>query len=79
MTQEFEMSVVGELKYFLGLQIHQTQEGGFISQSTYAKALMKKCHLDQCKEARTPMSTTTKISRDESGEPLDTKIYRGMI
>lgn len=51
----------------------------FFSQSTYAKALMKKFHLDQCKEARTPMSTTTKISRDESGEPVDTKIYRGMI
>lgn len=78
-TQEFEMSLVGELKYFLGLQIHQTQEGVFISQSTYAKALLKKFRLDQCKEARTPISTTTKISRDENGESVDPRIYRGMI
>ena len=62
MTREFEISMVGELRYFLGLQIHQTQEGVFISESTYAKALLKKFRLDQCKEERTPMSTTTKIS-----------------
>ena len=42
MTKEFEMSMVGELKYFVGLQIQQTEEGVFISQSTYAKALLKR-------------------------------------
>ena len=52
MTKEFEMSMVGELKYFLGLQIQQTEEGVFISQSTYAKALLKRFQLDHCKEAK---------------------------
>ncbi|XP_013589407.1 uncharacterized mitochondrial protein AtMg00810-like [Brassica napus] len=79
MTKEFEMSMVGELKYFLGLQIQQIEEGVFISQSTYAKTLLKRFQLDHCKEAKTPMSSTNKSCKDEEGEPVDTKLYRGMI
>ncbi|CAA7051989.1 unnamed protein product [Microthlaspi erraticum] len=79
MTKEFKMSMVGELKYFLGLQVNQTEKGIFISQSTYAKNLLVKFGLDKCKEARTPMSTTTKIGKDEQGEDVDVKLYRGMI
>ncbi|CAA7042069.1 unnamed protein product [Microthlaspi erraticum] len=79
MTKEFKMSMVGELKYFLGLQVNQTEEGIFISQSTYAKNLLVKFGLEKCKEARTPMSTTTKIGKDEHGEDVDVKLYRGMI
>ncbi|CAA7043509.1 unnamed protein product [Microthlaspi erraticum] len=73
MTKEFKMSMVGELKYFLGLQVNQTEKGIFISQSTYAKNLLVKFGLDKCKEARTPMSTTTKIGKDEQGEDVDAK------
>lgn len=51
----------------------------FISQSTYAKALLKIFQLDHCKEARTPISCTNKICKDEDGEPVYTKVYRGMI
>lgn len=79
MTNEFEMSMVGELKYFLGLQIQPTKEGVFISQSTYGKALLKRFKLDHCKEARARMNCTNKIGKDEDGEPVDTKMYRGMI
>ncbi|CAA7013023.1 unnamed protein product [Microthlaspi erraticum] len=73
MTKEFKMSMVGELKYFLGLQVNQTEKGIFISQNTYAKNLLVKFGLDKCKEARTPMSTTTKIGKDEQGEDVDAK------
>jgi hypothetical protein len=41
MKQEFELSMIGELNYFLGFQVKQTAEGIFISQSTYAKDLVK--------------------------------------
>lgn len=79
MTQEFEMSLVGELKYFLGLQITQSDEGIFISQSTYAKQLLKKFEMDKCKEAKTPMSTSVKLTKDEGGKDVEVKLYRGMI
>jgi hypothetical protein len=57
MKQEFEMSMIGELNYFLGLQVKQTTEGIFISQSKYAKDLVKRFGLDGKSHARTPMST----------------------
>ncbi|XP_024006500.1 uncharacterized protein LOC112083013 [Eutrema salsugineum] len=79
MTSEFEMSMVGELKYFLGLQITQSEEGVFISQSTYARNLLKRFKLDSAKEAKTPMSTTTSLTRDDEGTSVDPTLYRGMI
>ena len=42
MSHEFEMSLVGKLSYFLGLQIRQLNDGIFISQAKYAKNLVKK-------------------------------------
>ncbi|KAL0847150.1 hypothetical protein Bca101_020396 [Brassica carinata] len=79
MTKEFEMSMVGELSYFLGLQIKQMKDGIFVSQSTYAKNLVKRFGMQTSKTARTPMSTTTKLSRDERGKRVDEKLYRAMI
>ncbi|XP_024004132.1 uncharacterized protein LOC112081591 [Eutrema salsugineum] len=79
MTSEFEMSMVGELKYFLGLQITQSEEGVFISQSTYARNLLKRFKLDSAKEAKTPMSTTTSLTRDDERASVDPTLYRGMI
>ena len=79
MTKEFEMSMVGELTYFLGLQIKQMDDGIFVTQSTYAKNLIKRFAMVTCKTARTPMSTTTKLSRDEDGRKVDEKLYRAMI
>ncbi|XP_024014319.1 uncharacterized protein LOC112088246 [Eutrema salsugineum] len=79
MTRKFEMSMVGELKYFLGLQITQSEEGVFISQNTYGKNLLKRFKLDQCKEVKTLMSITTKLTRDEEGVNVDPTLYRGMI
>lgn len=73
------MSMVGELKYFLGLQIHQIAEGFFISHSTYAMTLLKKFRLDHCKEVKAPLSSPNKISKDEDGEQVDRKVFRGMI
>jgi hypothetical protein len=54
--------MIGELNYFLGLQVKQTSEGICISQSKYAKDLVKRFGLDGTSHARTPMSTSVKIS-----------------
>ncbi|XP_019098168.1 PREDICTED: uncharacterized protein LOC109131553 [Camelina sativa] len=79
MSREIEMSLVGELKCFLGLQITQTDKGIFVSQSTYARKLLSKFKLDNCKEAVTPMSTSKKLLKDEKGHDVDITLYRGMI
>jgi hypothetical protein len=79
MKQEFEMSMIGELNYFLGLQVKQTAEGIFISQSKYAKDLVKQFGLDGKSRARTPMSTSVKISSDLAGKSIDPSLYRSMI
>jgi hypothetical protein len=79
MKQEFEMSMIGELNYFLVLQVKQTTEGIFISQSKYAKDLVKRFGLDGKSCARTPMSTSVKISSDLAGKPDDPSLYRSMI
>ncbi|XP_019173231.1 PREDICTED: uncharacterized protein LOC109168701 [Ipomoea nil] len=79
MQQEFEMSMIGELTYFLGLQVSQTKEGIFISQEKYAKNLLSKFGLESAKDARTPISTTTKLFKDEKGTSVDPTMYRSMI
>ncbi|KAH9743821.1 hypothetical protein KPL70_003436 [Citrus sinensis] len=76
MSQEFEMSMMGELKYFLGLQIKQNEEGIFINQAKYMKDLLKRFGYDNGTAKSTPMSTTIKLDKDEKGKEVDIKTYR---
>ena len=73
------MSMMGELTFFLGLQIEQCQDGIFINQSKYVNELLKKYKMDQAKHAKTPVATNEKLDLDEDGKPVSEKIYRGMI
>ncbi|KAK6119789.1 hypothetical protein DH2020_046458 [Rehmannia glutinosa] len=79
MSSEFEMSIVGELNYFLGLQVKQFDKGIFITQNKYAKNLVKRFGLDNKKHMKTPMGTNDKLSKDESGTPIEPTLYRSMI
>ena len=79
MKNEFEMSMVGELNYFLGLQVKQYNDGIFISQSKYAKNLVKKFGMDSAKHLKTPMGTNEKLSKDENGVLVDPTLYKNMI
>ena len=56
MQREFEMSLMGELNYFLGLQIKQMRDGIFICQAKYSKELIKKFGLEDSKICNTPMA-----------------------
>ncbi|GKE88562.1 retrovirus-related pol polyprotein from transposon TNT 1-94, partial [Tanacetum coccineum] len=78
MKNNFEMSMMGELKFFLGLQVHQSPRGIFISQSQYAIELLKKHGLDECVSMSTPM-TTERLDADLQGTPTDQTTYRRMI
>jgi hypothetical protein len=71
MGKEFEMSMMGELQFFLGLQIKQANEGTFVYQAKYTKDILKKFKMDDSKPLSTPMSTTTTLNEDGDGEPVD--------
>ena len=73
------MSMVGELNYFLGLQVKQRKDGIFISQEKYAKNLVKRFSLDSKKHTSTPMSSSAKLSCDAAGIEVDPTFYRSMI
>ena len=73
MQGEFEMSMMGELKFFLGLQIKQCKNEIFINQTKYAKDILKKFDMDGVKSSKTPMSTTTKLNKDANGKLVDEK------
>jgi hypothetical protein len=79
MSREFEMSMMGELQFFLGLQIKQSKEGTFVHQATYTKDIVRKFKMEDSKAMMTPMSTTTAPDADEEGEHVDQKEYRSMI
>jgi len=79
MQNEFEMSMMGELNFFLGLQIKQLKEGTFINQSKYCKELLKRFEMINAKEMATPMSTSCYLDKDEKGKPVELSKYRGMI
>ncbi|KAI3692839.1 hypothetical protein L6452_32663 [Arctium lappa] len=79
MKSEFEMSLMGELTFFLGLQVKQTSEGTFISQSKYVSEILQEYKLNDSTSMRTPLSTGVKLDSDPSGESVDIKTYRGMI
>jgi hypothetical protein len=79
MVNHFEMSMIGEMNYFLGLQIKQLPTGIFISQGKYIKDMLKKFDMTSCSSISTPMAPRTNIDADKSGKPFDQKRYRSMI
>ena len=73
------MSLMGELTFFLGVQIKQTRDGIFLSQTKYALELLKNFDMQDCKLISTPLASALSIDKDESGIEVDGKRYRGMI
>ncbi|GJV94372.1 retrovirus-related pol polyprotein from transposon TNT 1-94 [Tanacetum coccineum] len=78
MKDNFEMSMMGEMNFFLGLQVHQSPCRIFINQSQYTLELLKKHDMDGCDFISTPMATT-RIDTDLQGTPTDQTKYRSMI
>ncbi|GJW56042.1 retrovirus-related pol polyprotein from transposon TNT 1-94 [Tanacetum coccineum] len=79
MNSRFEMSLMGEIKFFLGLQIHQSPRGIFINQAKYALEILKKHGMDKCDCIGTPMATKPKLDADLSGKLIDQTDYRSKI
>ena len=79
MQAEFEMSMIKELTHFLGLRIRQQDSCIVLSQSKYAKNLVKKFGLESASSVRTPMSPNVKLTVDLLGKSVDSSLYRSMI
>jgi hypothetical protein len=79
MANEFEMSMIGESSYFLGLQIKQLKNGTFVSQGKYSKDMLKKFGMNKSKAISTPKGTNDNLDCDASGNMVDQKLYWSMI
>jgi hypothetical protein len=79
MMQKFEMSMMGELNYFLGFQVKQLKEGTFISQTKYNQDLLKRFGMKDAKPAKTPMGMDEHLDLNKGGKSVDQKAYRSKI
>ncbi|GJX41514.1 uncharacterized mitochondrial protein-like protein [Tanacetum coccineum] len=79
MHEKFQMSSMGELTFFLGLQVKQKKDGIFISQDKYVVEILKKFGFTEVKTASTPMETQKPLLKDEVGKEVDVHMYRSMI
>jgi hypothetical protein len=76
---EFQISMMGELTFFLGIQVKQMKQGTFVHQAKYMMDLMKKFNMAELKPVSTLMSTATVLDLDKNGEAVDQREYRSMI
>jgi hypothetical protein len=79
MEKEFQMPMIRELTFFLGIQVKQMKQGAFVHQAKDTKDLMKKFNMAELKPVSTPMSTTTSLDLDKNGEVANLREYRSMI
>ncbi|RVW89765.1 Retrovirus-related Pol polyprotein from transposon RE1 [Vitis vinifera] len=79
MHNEFEMSMMRELNFFLGIQIKQLKEGTFINQAKYIRDLLERFNMEEAKTMKTPMSSAIKLDKDRKGKSIDFTMYRDMI
>ncbi|GJV13956.1 ribonuclease H-like domain-containing protein [Tanacetum coccineum] len=79
MHEKFQMSSMGELTFFLGLQVEQKKDDIFISQDKYVGEILKKFGFTEVKTTNTPMETQKPLLKDKDGEEVDVHMYRSMI
>ncbi|XP_047326418.1 uncharacterized mitochondrial protein AtMg00810-like [Impatiens glandulifera] len=70
---------MGELSFFLGLQVRQLEGGSLFNKAKYTKELLKKFGMRSCYAALTSMSSSLKLDKDEDGQSVDSTAYRGII
>ncbi|GKC99510.1 uncharacterized mitochondrial protein-like protein [Tanacetum coccineum] len=79
MHEKFQMSSMGELAFFLGLQVRQKKDDIFICQDKYVDEILKKFRFTEVKTARTPIETQNSLLKDKDGEEVYVHMYRSMI
>jgi hypothetical protein len=79
MENEFQISMMGELNFFLGIQVKEMKKGTFVHQAKYTNDLIKKFNMTELKPVSTPMSSAMSLGPDEDGDTVDQREYRSMI
>ncbi|GKE44723.1 retrovirus-related pol polyprotein from transposon TNT 1-94 [Tanacetum coccineum] len=79
MKSRFEMSMMREMTFFLGLQVNQSPRGIFINQSNYVLEILKKYGMETCDPVGTPMEIKDKLDLDQNGAAVDATKYRSLI
>jgi hypothetical protein len=79
MESEFQMSMMEELTFFLGIQVKQMKQGTFVHQTKYTNDLMKKFNMAELKPLSTLMSSATSLGPDEDDEAIDQREYKSIV
>jgi hypothetical protein len=79
MKKEFEMTDLGMMKYFLGIEVNQNENEIFISQSKYANDILKRFNMLKCKPAPTPTVIGLKLSKDDRGSNVDPTLFKRLV
>nr|GEU67706.1 reverse transcriptase domain-containing protein [Tanacetum cinerariifolium] len=79
MKEKFQMSSIGELTFFLGLQVKQKEDGRFISQDKYVIEVLRKFNFSDLKSTNSPVDTEKNLVKDADGDDVDVHLYRSMI
>ncbi|MCH82414.1 copia-type polyprotein [Trifolium medium] len=79
LKDEFEMSDLGKLNYFLGLEFLYREDGIVFHQKKYIADVLKRFHMENCNEAETPMEANLKLSKDETGQAVDATLFKQVV
>ncbi|GAU38467.1 hypothetical protein TSUD_151900 [Trifolium subterraneum] len=79
MMKRFAMTDLGKMKYFLGIEVHQTKEGIFITQMKFATEILKKFGMENCNKVSSPIVPGCKLVKNENGKASDAKVYKQMV
>ncbi|XP_048618548.1 uncharacterized mitochondrial protein AtMg00810-like [Brassica napus] len=79
MTKEFEMTDIGLMSYYIGIEVKQEENGLFITQEGYAKEVLKKFKMDDSNPVCTPMECGVKLSKEEEGESVDPTLFKSLV
>jgi hypothetical protein len=78
LTCEFSMSDLGDIHHFLGINVHRTNEGLFLSQQQYALEVLERANMIQCNPIPTPIDTKSKLSAQDGDRVADPTLYRSL-
>ncbi|KAG6511663.1 hypothetical protein ZIOFF_029740 [Zingiber officinale] len=79
MTKEFEMTDIGLMAYYLGIEVNQREDGSFISQAGYAREILKKFRMDNSKSINTPIECGVKLSKHDEEEKVDPTFFKSLV
>ncbi|KAH9650283.1 hypothetical protein KPL70_026315 [Citrus sinensis] len=79
MIKEFEMTDIGLVGYYLDIKVKQKEKGIFISQESYAKEILKKFKMNDCKPISTPVEYGVKLSKHDEGEDIDPTFFKSLV